>query len=105
MDWQILLENLTTDAILSHLKGVDPVTVATNPYVAGCALLVILGLLFFRMIRTLAVLAGLFALWVAVAYAMPQNNTDVSLESIGIFAGICLGVVGCWIYIFFIRGD
>ncbi len=105
MDWQILLQNLTTDSILAHFSGLDPVEVATNPYFAVPALLVIAILFFFKMIRTLAILIGIFALWLAVVYAFPQDDGGISLQNIGTFAGICLGVAALWIYILFIRGD
>ncbi len=104
MDWQSLLEKLTTESILSYLADLDPLSLATNPFVVVPGLVFLAGLFFFRMLRTLVVVLGLFALWVGVAYMLPQE-TEICLQSIGGFVGICLAVAAVWIYFFFVRGD
>ncbi len=106
MDWRGILEQLRTENILSYLQGMDPVTFLKQPAVI-VALLVIFGaMLFLKMVRSIAVVAGLIVMWIGVAYFLPETaGADLQLSQLGPFAGICLGVAATWIYIFFVKAD
>lgn len=104
MDWQFILENLRTEAIFSHLAGLDPLSLAYNPYVVIPFLFVLTILGFFKMIRTLATIFSAIALWFAMAYALPKDEI-ISLQDLGVFIAICIAILAVLIYVYLIRSD
>jgi hypothetical protein len=100
-----ILEAFRTEVLMARLTEFDPFTTATNPYVIGGAILIVGALCALRMLRTLAVLVGLLAIWVAVFYALPHEQEDLNLENIGTFVSACVGVIALWAYVFFVRSD
>ncbi len=99
------LQYLRTENIISYLRDLDPLTLLNHPIIAVCLLVTLGALVCFRMMKTLAVVIGCMALWVAAAYTLPEDGTELSIQSIGIFAGICITVAALWIYILFIRQE
>ncbi len=104
MDFQNIKEMLTTQWILSHLGGTDPLVLLSDPFVSVPFAAVLLGLLLFRMLRTLVVVLGLAAMWIATVYLLPHGS-GVTLGDIGSFSIVFLLVAGTWIYFFLVRGD
>jgi hypothetical protein len=104
-DWVKIIEKLKTENIISYLSDFDLISLARNPYVIVLAIFVMCLLIFFKFVRTLAVLVGTIAIWWAVIYSFPEKNQDLVVFDIAILVIICFLVAACWIYIFFIRSD
>jgi len=104
MDWIKIFEKLETENIISYVSSLDLTSLARNPYVIVPAVLVLCLLIFFKFVRTLAVLVGTVAILWAVSYSFPKGNR-VIVSDIAILSVICFLVAACWIYIFFIRSD
>ncbi len=105
MDWSAITEKLTTESICSYLSSYDPVSLISDPYVIIPSIIVLCVLCFMKMVRTLAVLLGLFAMWVAMVYSFPEENQELQVKDITIFGSVAIGVAICWIYVFIIRSD
>ncbi len=105
LDWKEILYHLRTQEIISSISGLDPVAVATNPHVIIPALLVLAGLVFFKMHRTLAVFIGCIALWIACVYGIPPEGQPIDIKNIAVFGIISLAVAAYWVYTFIISGD
>jgi hypothetical protein len=104
MDWQFIAEHLRTEAILSHLAGFDPLSLARDPYVAAPFLVVLAALFLFKMIRTAVTILSAVALWFAIAYALPKTEI-ISLKDLGAFIGVCIVILAVLIYVYLIRSD
>jgi hypothetical protein len=104
-DWVKIIEKLKTENIISYLSDFDLISLARNPYVIVPAILVMCLLIFFKFVRTLAVLVGTVAIWWAVIYSFPEKNQELVVFDIAILVITCFLVAACWIYIFFIRSD
>ncbi|MDA8162393.1 MAG: hypothetical protein M0022_05740 [Desulfobacteraceae bacterium] len=105
MDWQFIIENLKTGAILSRLNGMDPLALARNPYVSVPFFVVLAVLIFFKMVRTVATITSVTALWFAIVYALPRHADGPILKDIGVFSGICIVIFAVLIYVYLIRSD
>jgi hypothetical protein len=105
IDWAEIIEKLKTENIISYVSSFDLIDLAGNPYVIVPAVLVLCLLVFFKFVRTLAVLVGTVAIFFALSYSLPKDNQELNLGDIGVLGVTCFLVVGCWIYIFFIRSD
>jgi hypothetical protein len=105
MDWTEIVEKLKTENIISYVSSFDLIDLAGNPYVIVPAILVLCLLIFFKFVRTLAVLMGTVAIFFALSYSLPKDNQELNLGDIGVLGVTCFLGVGCWIYIFFIRSD
>lgn len=105
MDWSAITEKLTTESICSYLSGHDPVSLLSNLYVVIPSVIVLCVLCFLKMVRTLAVIVGSFAMWVAMVYSFPKENQDLQIGDVAIFGSVAIGVAACWIYVFIIRSD
>ena len=67
--------------------------------------LILLIMLFFKMIRTVSLIIGFVALWIACVYALPKSLEELSLRQLGIFVTACSGVLAFWVYIFIVRSN
>lgn len=105
IDWTEIIEKLKTENIISYVSSFDLMDLAGNPYVMVTVILVLFFLIFFKFVRTLAVLAGTVAIFFALSYSLPEDNQVLNLVDIGILGGTCFVVAGCWVYIFLIRND
>ncbi len=105
IDWAEIFEKLKTENIISYVSSFDLISLAGNPYVIVPAILVLCLLIFFKFIRTLAVLVGTVAICFALSYSLPKENQELALGDIGVLGVTCFLVAGCWIYVFFIRSD
>jgi hypothetical protein len=105
IDWTEIVEKLKTENIISYVSSFDLIDLAGNPYVIVPAILVLCLLIFFKFVRTLAVLMGTVAIFFALSYSLPKDNQELNLGDIGVLGVTCFLVAGCWIYIFFIRND
>jgi asparagine N-glycosylation enzyme membrane subunit Stt3 len=105
MDWAEIFEKLKTENIISYVSSLDLITLASNPYVIAPVILVLCLLIFFKFVRTLAVLVGIVAIGLAITYSFPKENQDLVLKDIAILGGTCFLVAVCWIYVFFLRSD
>ncbi len=105
IDWAEFFEKLKTENIISYVSSFDLISLASNPYVIVPAILVLCLLVFFKFVRTLAVLVGTVAICFALSYSLPKENQELDLGDIGVLGVTCFLVAGCWIYIFFIRSD
>ncbi|MGQ9500264.1 MAG: hypothetical protein ACUVQ6_08005 [Dissulfurimicrobium sp.] len=104
MDWQFIAEHLRTEEILSHLAGLDPLSLASDFYVAAPFLIVMAVLVFFKMIRTAATILSVVALWFAIAYTLPKTEI-ISIKDLGVFIGVCTAILVVLIYVYLIRSD
>jgi hypothetical protein len=104
-DWAGIIEKLKTENIISYLPNFDLISLTRDPYVIVSAIFVLCLLIFFKFVRTLAVLVGTVAIWWAVSYSFPKGNQEVIVSDIAILSVTCFLVAACWIYIFFIRSD
>jgi hypothetical protein len=104
-DWAEIIEKLKTENIISYLPNFDLISLARNPYVIVPAIFVLCLLIFFKFVRTSAVLVGTVAIWWAVSYSFPKGNQGIIVSDIVILSVTCFLVAACWIYIFFIRSD
>jgi hypothetical protein len=105
IDWAEIIEKLKTENIISYVSSFDLIDLVGNPYVIVPAILVLCLLIFFKFVRTLAVLAGTVAIFFALSYSLPKDNQELNLGDIGVLGVTCFLVAGCWIYVFFIRND
>lgn len=105
MNWQFIVENLKTETILSYFNGLDPLSLAYNPYVSVPFFIVLAILLFFKMVRTAATLTSAVALWFAISYTIPKGTDGPLLKDIGLFSGICIVIFAILIYVYLIRSD
>ncbi|MBW1670065.1 MAG: hypothetical protein JRJ40_01435 [Deltaproteobacteria bacterium] len=105
IDWAEIFEKLKTENIISYVSSLDITSLASNPYVIVPTILVLCLLIFFKFIRTLAVLVGSAAICFALIYSFPKEGQEVILGDIAVLGMTCFSVVACWIYIFLIRGD
>ena len=105
IDWAEIFEKLKTENIISYLSSFDLIGLAGNPYVIVPAILVLCLLIFFKFVRTLAILVGTVAICFALSYSFPEENQELVLGDIGVLGVTCFSVAACWIYIFFIRSD
>ena len=105
IDWAEILEKLKTENIISYVSSFDLIGLASNPYVIVPAILVLCLLIFFKFVRTLAVLVGIVAICLALNYSLPKENQEVIVGDIAVLGVTCFSVAACWIYVFFIRND
>ncbi len=105
IDWAEFFEKLKTENIISYVSSFDPISLACNPYVIVPAILVLCLLVFFKFVRTLAVLVGTVAIFFALSYSLPEENQEVIVGDIAVLGVTCFLVAACWIYVFFIRSD
>jgi hypothetical protein len=105
MDWKIgwaeIFEELKTENIISYVSSLDII----NPYVIVPTILVLCLLIFFKFVRTLAILVGTVAICLALIYSLPEEGQEVILRDIAVLGVTCSSVVACWIYVFLIRSD
>ncbi|MGB9713331.1 MAG: hypothetical protein ACP5J5_01360 [Dissulfurimicrobium sp.] len=104
MNWQLILENLRTEAIFSRLAGTDPLSLAHNPHIAIPFLVVLAVLALLKMVRTLVTVVSAAALWFAVVYTLPKGE-GFSLKDLGVFISICIMILAFLIYVYLIRSD
>ena len=104
-DWAEIFEKLKTENIISYVSSFDLIGLASNPYVIVPAILVLCLLIFFKFVRTLAVLVGIVAICFALNYSLPKENQEVIVGDIAVLGATCFAVAACWIYVFFIRSD
>ena len=105
IDWTEIVEKLKTENIISYVSSFDVVDLAGDPYVIVTVILVLFFLIFFKFVRTLALLIGSVAIFFALSYSLPGDNQVLNLVDIAILGGTCFVVAGCWVYIFLIRND
>ncbi|MBW1926982.1 MAG: hypothetical protein JRI35_07315 [Deltaproteobacteria bacterium] len=105
MNWAEILEKLKTENIISYMSNFDLIGLATDLYVIVPVILVLCLLIFFKCVRTLAVLVGIVAVYLAINYTFPKENQEIIIVNIAILGVTCLLVAACWIYVFFIRSD
>jgi len=105
IDWAEIFAKLKTENIISYVSSFDLIGLASNPYVIVPAILVLCLLIFFKFVRTLAVLVGTVAICFALSYSLPKENQEVIVGNIAILGATCFLVAACWIYVFFIRSD
>ncbi len=105
IDWAEIFAKLKTENIISYVSSFDLIGLASNPYVMVPAILVLCLLIFFKFIRTLAVLVGTVAICFALSHSLPKENQEVIVGNIAILGATCFSVAACWIYVFFIRSD
>ena len=105
IDWAEFFEKLKTENIISYVSSFDLIGLASNPYVIVPAILVLCLLIFFKFVRTLAVLVGTVAICFALRYSLPGENQEVIVGDIAVLGATCFLVAACWIYVFFIRSD
>lgn len=105
IDWAEFFEKLKTENIISYVSSFDLISLAGNPYVIVPAILVLCLLVFFKFVRTLAVLVGTVAICFALSYSFPEENQEVILGDIAVLGVTCFSVAACWIYVFFIKSD
>ncbi len=105
IDWAEIFAKLKTENIISYVSSFDLIGLASNPYVIVPAILVLCLLIFFKFVRTLAVLVGIVAICLALIYSLPKEGQEVILGDIAVLGVTCSSVVACWIYVFFIRND
>jgi 1,4-dihydroxy-2-naphthoate octaprenyltransferase len=103
MDWNAISQNLRTESLVSSASGVDPLTVLSNPLFLVPAVLIMGTLVFLKMMRTLATIVGVVAIWIAVVYTLPDGGVELRLTDLGLFSVICIGVAAMWIYVYFVR--
>jgi hypothetical protein len=103
IDWTEIVEKLKTENIISYVSSFDLMELAGNPYVIVTVILVLSFLIFFKFVRTLAVLVGTVVISFALSYSLPEDNQVLNLVDIAILGGTCFVVAGCWIYVFLIR--
>jgi asparagine N-glycosylation enzyme membrane subunit Stt3 len=105
MDWAEIFEKLKTENIISYVSSFDLISLASNPYVIVSVILVLCLLIFFKFVRTLAVLVGIVAICLAITHSFPEENQELVLLDIAILGGTCFLVAVSWIYVFFLRSD
>jgi hypothetical protein len=105
VNWEAIAEQLQTRNIISHLTGLDPLSVATNPYIMVIVVAAVGVLSALRMMRTLGTIVAAVILWCGVFYAFPHHGQEIELHNLGVFAGIALAAIALLIYVYFIRGD
>ena len=105
IDWAEILEKLKTENIISYVSSFDLIGLAGNPYVIVPAILVLCLLIFFKFVRTLAVLVGTVAICFVLIYSLPEENQELDLGDVGVLGATCSSVAACWIYVFLIRSD
>ncbi len=105
IDWAEIFEKLKTENIISYVSSLDLISLAGNPYVIVPVILVLCLLVFFKFVRTLAVLIGTVAICFALSYSLPGENQEVIVGDIAVLGAVCFSVAACWIYIFYIRSD
>ena len=105
IDWAEIFEKLKTENIISYMSSLDPISLACNPFVIVPTILVLYLLVFFKFIRTLAVLVGTVAIFFALSFSLPGENQEVILGDIAVLGLTCVLIAACWIYVFFMRSD
>ncbi len=105
IDWAEIIEKLKTENIISYVSSFDLIDLAGNPYVIVPAILVLCLLIFFKFVRTLAVLMGTVAIFFALSHSLPKEGQGVIVGDIAVLGVTCFLVAGCWVYVFFIRSD
>jgi 1,4-dihydroxy-2-naphthoate octaprenyltransferase len=103
VDWTAIAQNLRTEVIIGHVQAVDPLSLTTNPYVVVPAVLLLGVMIVLKMVRTLATIVGVIALWLAVIYTLPAPGLEIKLTDLGAFSGACIGVAALLIYVYFVR--
>jgi divalent metal cation (Fe/Co/Zn/Cd) transporter len=104
INWDIVAENLKSEHILQFLSSLDPVAFFSDPVTIVCSLIAIAIMFFFKMEKTFAIVVGVVILWIGMRYALPEANGEpLALSDVGTFAGVFMGVLGFWVYMFFIR--
>ena len=105
IDWAEIFEKLKTENIISYVSSLDIISLASNPYVIVPTILVLCLLIFFKFVRTLAVLVGTVAICLALIYSLPKEGQEVIVWDIAVLGVTCFSVAACWIYVFLIRSD
>ena len=105
IDWAEIVEKLKTENIISYVSSLDPISLAGNPYVIVPTILVLCLLIFFKFVRTLAILVGTVAICLALIYSLPKEGQEVILGDIAVLGVTCVSVAACWIYVFLIRSN
>ncbi len=105
IDWAEIFEKLKTENIISCVSSLDIISLASNPYVIVPTILVLCLLIFFKFVRTLAVLVGTVAICLALIYSLPEEGQEVILRDIAVLGVTSFSVAACWIYVFLIRSD
>lgn len=105
MNWETVVEQLQTKNIILHLTAVDPLSLATNPYVIVTAIAVFGALTAMKMIRTLGSIVAVVILWCGVYYAFPHQGLEIELRNLGVFSGFALSAIALLVYVYLIRGD
>jgi hypothetical protein len=105
IDWAEIFEKLKTENIISYVSSLDIISLVSNPYVIVSTILVVCLLIFFKFVRTLAVLVGIVAICLALIYSFPKEGQELILGDIAVLGVTCFLIAACWIYVFLIRSD
>jgi hypothetical protein len=104
IDWGQVAEAVKTEHIVHYLSGLDPIETLTRPVAIFIEVVAVCAMLFFNMVRTMAVVAGAIAIWCAIVYTLPDTGAEeLSLSDLVNFLAILLAVVVVWVYVFFVR--
>ncbi len=98
-----ILSSLTTETIIEKFSFLNPHVFVTDWRLMGLFITVVILLLSLRMIKTLTFLLGSIILWIVGYYYLPTIETNIELGNMVIVIITAIGVVGIWIYVFFIR--
>jgi hypothetical protein len=102
IDWNAVAESLKTENIIKGVSNIDPAEFFSDPFVIVSCIVAIGVMFFFKLEKTFAFVAGVIVLWIGIRYALPKTEV-IQLADIGSFAAIFTGVIGFWIYMFFIK--
>ncbi len=106
IDWDTLAELVKTQNIVQHLTETDPISFLMQPLAILVEVIALCVMLFFGMVRTMAVICGAIAIWCAIAYTLPDTSAEyLSLKDLANFLAILMAVVVVWIYVFFVRNN
>ncbi len=106
IDWELVAEMAKTQNIVKYLSNLDPISFLLAPTSILVEVIAVCIMLFFGMVRTMAVIAGIIAIWCAIAYTLPDTTAEtLSLSDLANFLAICMAVVVVWIYVFFVRNN
>lgn len=102
IDWNSIAEKLKTENLLEAVSGVDPIDFFMDPSVLIPSIVAVAVMIFFKLQKLLSLAVGLVVLWIGINYALPET-TNVALGDVGLFAAVCIGVAGFWVYMFIIK--
>jgi hypothetical protein len=105
IDWAGIFEKLKTENIISYVLNLDIISLVTNPYLMVSIIFVLCLLIFFKFVRTLALLLGTVAIGLALIYSFPEEGQELALWDIAVLGTTCFLAAACWIYVFLIRID